>query len=232
MQKYSNIVSLGFFCSVSTELERIGMRNCSYPLDWVISDFSNVMDMIENHFRDFLKEEYLEEVKEKQLPNTIVVKNRKTDTIFFHDFRKSSTIKEQLSNVVLKYNRRINRFYKDITNQKTLFIRYIKDKVEVTYLCQNYERILKILRKYNAGNDIIFIYSEDNEGFCEKSITKFMVENDENDCVARQFLKKNKEIKRYIENCVTYKKSQRIKNYLFYYKKVIRKKLKKGRSME
>ena len=53
MKKYSNIISLGFFCSVATEIERIGMRSCSYPFDCVISDFKNVEDMIENHFQNF-----------------------------------------------------------------------------------------------------------------------------------------------------------------------------------
>lgn len=226
MKKYSNIISLGFFCSVATEIERIGMRSCSYPFDWVISDFKNVVDMIENHFQNFLKEEYLQEVEEKQLPSTIVVKNIQTHTTFFHDFKKGYTIKEQLPEVVLKYNRRIQRFYKDITQQRTLFIRYIKDKEEVAYIHQNYERVLKRLKKYNAGNDIIFISNKENDELQEASIKKFLVEKDENDSVARKIFKKNRAIRRYIENCMVYKKSERMKNYLFYYKKVIKKKRK------
>ena len=58
-----NIVSLGCFCSAAMELERIGLRNCSLPFDWVISGNLNLMlDLIENNFIGFAeKENYLEQ---------------------------------------------------------------------------------------------------------------------------------------------------------------------------
>lgn len=36
---YKHVISLGFFCSVALELERKGLRDASYPFDWLISDF-------------------------------------------------------------------------------------------------------------------------------------------------------------------------------------------------
>ena len=53
-------ISLGFFCSPSIWLKGLGLRNRSYPFDWVIS--SNMAlnnDLIENGFIDFLDEKLL-----------------------------------------------------------------------------------------------------------------------------------------------------------------------------
>ena len=59
-RKFSNIVSLGSFCSVAMELEKKGLRGASYPFDWLISDsFECVISEIENGFGDFLNLEFL-----------------------------------------------------------------------------------------------------------------------------------------------------------------------------
>lgn len=47
-------ISLGYFCSIAMELERLGLRSESSPFDWLISDFEGVIHAIENHFEDFL----------------------------------------------------------------------------------------------------------------------------------------------------------------------------------
>ena len=53
-KSYSHFISLGYFCSVAMELERTGLRASSSPFDWLISDFTGVTDVINNHFKDFL----------------------------------------------------------------------------------------------------------------------------------------------------------------------------------
>lgn len=40
MKKYENFISLGYFCSVALELQRLGLRSCSSPFDWCISEWS------------------------------------------------------------------------------------------------------------------------------------------------------------------------------------------------
>ena len=50
---FSHFISLGYFCSVALELERVGLRSASSPFDWLVSDFSGVIDLIENHFDSF-----------------------------------------------------------------------------------------------------------------------------------------------------------------------------------
>ena len=36
-------ISLGYFCSIAIDLEKLGLRTESSPFDWVISDFEGVM---------------------------------------------------------------------------------------------------------------------------------------------------------------------------------------------
>lgn len=61
---YKHVISLGFFCSVALELERKGLRDASYPFDWLISDFQGVIKVIENRFYDFLNIDFFSQNKE------------------------------------------------------------------------------------------------------------------------------------------------------------------------
>ncbi len=52
------IVSLGSSCHMASILSSAGWRTASYPFDWIFSDFSAVIDMLDNDFRDFLDTEF------------------------------------------------------------------------------------------------------------------------------------------------------------------------------
>ena len=41
--EFKNYISLGYFCEVAKDLERLGLRNQSSPFDWVISYFPKVI---------------------------------------------------------------------------------------------------------------------------------------------------------------------------------------------
>lgn len=55
---YNHFISLGSFCSLASELERFGLRDASYPFDWLISDFKDVIYLIDNEFDDLFNEKY------------------------------------------------------------------------------------------------------------------------------------------------------------------------------
>ena len=185
MKKYANAISLGFFCSVSSELKRIGIRKASYPFDWVISEFETVLNLIENNFIGFLDENQLIVDKdEKEFEKTYVVKNIKNNIKFFHDFANGNSISTQIDRVKEKYNRRIERFYQSI-NKPTLFIRYVKDRREISYIIDNFEKINKIIKYYNKDNDIIFVCNSDI--YNDKINGIYTVQRDKGDCVARKF---------------------------------------------
>ena len=227
--KYQNIISLGFFCGPAQEIKSIGLRNASYPFDWIISNFESVLLLLKNNFKDFLKEEFLIIDKtEKELKETYVIKNTKYDIKFFHDFKKGYSIYEQLPEIKEKYNRRIQRLYKTI-EKSTLFIRYIKDEEELFYIIHNLEDIKKFIKSFNLNNDIIFICNNDlNDKVSNQNI--YWVEKDNNYSVNRHFLKSLKSLKKFIKKNVYYNKMERVKNIILYKKEQLNKKIKNMRS--
>lgn len=212
INKYENVISLGFFCSTALELERIGLRQKSNPFDWVLSyNINNIIELINNNFKDLFNKDYFRQYKE----NSAYYMNDKYNIHFYHDFDKYRTLEEQLHYVEEKYKRRIERFYKDIKS-KTLFIRYIYNQKECKYIENNFEHIVSILRKYNQENDIIFIANQD----VKSNIIKiFNVEIDDGDTVARRFLEKNIELKNYLMSDI-YDIKKRKNNIKIYKKKI------------
>ena len=194
MKHFDNIISLGYFCSVALELERLGMRSTSSPFDWSISSFEGVIAAIGNRFDGFLDYDLL-------LQSTTDRKhyfNSRLGIWFYHDFDEYHSLKKQLGAVADKYRRRIDRFYEDIS-RPTLFIRYISDEVidqdgkseELAYIEHHYEEIVSLLRSFNEKNEIIFLA---NTGVESDSIHIYPVCPDENDTVARRPFEKNGEL--------------------------------------
>ena len=116
-------ISLGYFCSVALDLEKLGLRSESSPFDWLISDFEGVITLIENRFDGFLRYEDLAQER----VNRAFYRNTRYNISFYHDFDSLAPLADQLEQVQRKYNRRIDRFYKSI-QEPTLFIRYISDE--------------------------------------------------------------------------------------------------------
>lgn len=85
-----NYISLGYFCSVASELEKFGLRTESSPFDWVISDFEGVIENIKNHFSGYLDYELLAQ----NASNCTIYKNTKYNISFFHDFNNYEPLKE------------------------------------------------------------------------------------------------------------------------------------------
>lgn len=179
-----NYISLGYFCSVALELEKMGLRNESSPFDWVISDFSGVMSCIQNHFLDFLSYEHLAQNANKRA----YYQNTLYNIQFFHDFDKYKTLERQLPTIQEQYNRRIARFYHTIT-EPTLFIRYISDEEkingvskELLWIEENFDAILTTLKSFNSQNNILFIA---NDGVESSKLLIYNVPKDSDDVVSR-----------------------------------------------
>ena len=183
-------ISLGYCCSIATDLEKLGLRDQSSPFDWLISDLKGVIMAIREHFSDFLSYEYLSQ----DMNNHAIYKNTKYNVSFFHDFDQYRPLKKQLPDVQAKYYRRIERFY-DSIKEPVLFIRYISDEQkvggvseELLWIEAHYEEILALLKSFHADNDILFIA---NEGVTSQKIKIYNVSRDENDIVARSPICKN-----------------------------------------
>ncbi len=130
IKKFEHIISLGHFCGVAQELERLGLRDASYPFDWLITQRSAAEELIENRFEDFLTYDLL--YQDSQHPGIYRNKRYGFGVSFYHDFSAFIPLKEQLDAVTQKYNRRIHRFY-DAIREPTLFIRYINNEEDAAY---------------------------------------------------------------------------------------------------
>ena len=209
---YKHYISLGFFCSVALELERIGLRETSSPFDWLIADFEGVTRAIDSHFKNWLNYDNLLQNKDYHEQYKDVYYKCQ----FFHDFNKMEPLEKQLIGVQRKYKRRIDRFYKMI-EEPTLFLRYINDKKtddgrneELLYIEKNYAEIIESIKSFNSNNDIIFIA---NTGVTSNIITIYNVEKDKGDVVAREFLEKNEELKKKLCDCNYEKRQMNLKIY-------------------
>lgn len=205
-------ISLGYFCSIALELERLGLRTESSPFDWLISDCEGVFAAIENHFHNFLDYDSMSQSSR----NRSHYKDLTYNMHFFHDFTPYLPLAKQIQDVKAKYQRRIDRFYKSIT-EPTLFIRYISDEnkignisKELLWLEKNYDTVLKILKSFNSENDILFIA---NEGVTSSVFTIYNVAKDENDVVARKPIEKNSFLTHLFASIDTPEKQKNIDHY-------------------
>ncbi|GAJ62101.1 DUF1796 family putative cysteine peptidase [Streptococcus parauberis] len=198
--QFKHFISLGYFCSIAQDLEKLGLRDKSYPFDWCITDLEKNIELINNNFESILDMDLLSQ--DKEIPHHY--RNDKYDFYFFHDFNSEETLKDQLQNVKDKYKRRIKGFYKDI-EEPTLFIRYISPEkinsegkpLELIYIEENHSHILDTLKRFNPKNEIIYIT---NIGFQSEVIKVFNVSNDDGDIVSRSPLYKQNSLFNYFSN--------------------------------
>ena len=197
---YKHYISLGSFCSVALELERIGLRETSAPFDWLITDFEGVIRAIDSHFSEWL--EYKNLLQNEKFH--CQYKDTYYKCMFFHDFNKYDPLESQIDSVRAKYQRRIDRFY-DMIKEPTLFIRYLNDKKlengkleELLYIEEKYDYIIEVIKSFNPDNDILFIA---NEGAESDIINIHSVEKDKDDYVAREFLEKMPTLDRKLREC-------------------------------
>ena len=194
MKNYAHYISLGYFCEVAQDLEKLGLREFSSPFDWVISDFPAVIKAIENGFDGFLNYE--------NLSQNVACRGHYYESKYhfysFHDFSPYKSLKEQYQGVKEKYVRRINRFLKEIKSP-TLFVKYISSEnldssgksIELNWIEQNYQYIQDVLKKYNEGNDILFI---GDETVVSETIKIYHVLRDKNEKVSKLPIYNNKEL--------------------------------------
>lgn len=178
MEKYENVISLGFFCNVTEDLMKLGKRSFSSPFDWTITSFEGILKLIDNNFIDFLNSKYLYQDKN----NCGHYLNSLYNIEFYHDFDKKKSLNSQISNVEKKYQRRINRFYIEI-EKPTLFIRYIQNKDELLFITKNVDYVKRVLFR-NCFSNILYICNDDFKIDNFENI--YFVKKDKDDSVTRK----------------------------------------------
>ena len=57
--------SLGSLCHSSQILKRNNLKLCSYPFDWIFSNYDNIIHCIEDNFNIFLDKSYYQDIHDK-----------------------------------------------------------------------------------------------------------------------------------------------------------------------
>jgi hypothetical protein len=184
------VISLGHFCSTALELQRYGLRDGSYPLDWNISPIEPTVALVESGFQGFLQRELLQRDPERG----DVVHDTGSGIAVYNSFSAELPIDAQYDTVRARYARRITRYRRAVA-QPTLFVRYMVDGEEFSYLDEHMPAVLSALRKTNPANDLLLIGNADLPATCG-GLPVYTVEVDDGDVVARRFAGKNRELNR------------------------------------
>ncbi|WMJ90165.1 DUF1796 family putative cysteine peptidase [Anaerocolumna sp. MB42-C2] len=152
---YDYFISLGCYCGIAASMSALGLRSQSGPFDWCSSDFNGVIDCIKNEFVDMLDVTNLQIIRDK--PRHFL--DTKYNFYFMHELSVSETLEEKYSDILSKYKKRQITFL-EMIHKPTCFIRAIRNEIEIEYIKNNSDTIIKTLRKYNQRNNIIYIVTE------------------------------------------------------------------------
>ena len=62
MEQIKHTCSLGPFCHSSQILKQADLKICSYPFDWIFSNFENIMHCLKDDFNMFLDKSYYKSI--------------------------------------------------------------------------------------------------------------------------------------------------------------------------
>lgn len=122
--QYDLILGLGRACSCSQSLRAAKLQLLSFPFDWITWGFERELpyrtELLCNGFNDWLRKEDLEFVRNVNERARYV--DRRTKTLFFHDFDANGNFDEEFPKVAEKYNRRIARLYHLIESSRRILL--------------------------------------------------------------------------------------------------------------
>lgn len=129
--KYDFVCSIGCDCGCAWNLMQNGLRNASYPFDWIGTWYKGVVgvaELVDRNFDGFFKMENL--VKSPNTPrgphddlthDYYHDSGAAVDTA--HDFLSGVPLKDSYPEVRVKYKRRIDRFYRQLrSSRRTLLV--------------------------------------------------------------------------------------------------------------
>ena len=126
-KKYEIVYSIGRDCACSMYMKSAKLRICSGPFDWLTNaSFETRIDCIINDFKDFLNFADLAPLqKSPNLQNDDTCdyyQNVRNGFFYYHDFPVGVALEQSFPQVKEKYQRRINRFYKKISEKDNVLL--------------------------------------------------------------------------------------------------------------
>lgn len=152
MKKYSHIVSLGSMCSVALYLREKGFREGATIFDWFKSNLRANFLLIDNHFANLLNRKNLVQKYEN---HPEIVDNTLYGISISHIFDETSTFKSQIKRVEKIINKRIQRFYKYLSDGNTLCVYYCNNEEEWVWIKSHQKEIYEFAKKFSF--DLLFL---------------------------------------------------------------------------
>jgi len=167
LKSYDLIFSMGEACCCATILKRCGLRNYSYPFDWMFGGtFDSRMNLLYKEFENFLRIEDMQYCGSRQDPEPCdIYCNKKTDLVFNHDFKINTPLEKSFPIVKTKYDRRIKRLL-NVFSQKN-------KNVLIVYM-----ELPESQSNPKCDSEIIEITDKLNNKFCA-NVELFYVAHDE-----------------------------------------------------
>ncbi|WP_123040895.1 DUF1796 family putative cysteine peptidase [Cohnella candidum] len=123
---YKTVISLGSTCQTAYQLQRLGLRKFSGPLDWFVTEsMDGMVRLISHRFAGFMELPRLEVID--ATGECFVVRDKAYDVLSFHDFPLHHTIErwwDAYPAFKQTLNRRVSRFLQTVPQQgPILFVR-------------------------------------------------------------------------------------------------------------
>jgi hypothetical protein len=146
--------SLGGMCHMSEILKRNNLKVCSYPFDWIFSNYDNIIHCIEDNFNIFLDKSYYNKINEGSCEHTYYYPKGCGLTMFNH-YNPSDNIDHYNY-----YVRCVNRFKYLLKNQehKLFTVIFINNNLNCLHnIIYNTVEFNKKLSKYTSNYTLLVI---------------------------------------------------------------------------
>lgn len=113
MGEYKYFCSLGSLCHVARMMQRIHVKNVSYPFDWCFTDENIVIDCLNDNFNKFLDQKYYQDVVHKFHERTCGHSLYHED-LFFHKNPRNKDDYEYYKRCVDRFNQMLKSWEKKL----------------------------------------------------------------------------------------------------------------------
>lgn len=180
MKKYDFIFSIGRACACSQSLRLAGLQLLSLPWDWLalnpVSDGPDLpirLGIMESGFADWLREEDLEFVSDLADNGKDQYRNRRYHITYLHDFPHGVPLHESFPAVKEKYDRRVARFQRLMSESKSSVLAvYMDSPVAPTAdvaVCREAHKRLQALYPH-VKVDFLLVSLEEGRGFENRTV--------------------------------------------------------------
>ncbi len=166
-KKYDIVYSLGTDCACSMYMLRHHLRSKSGPFDWLThASFKTRMELILNEFQDFINLEDLRFLpKDEKMFNDEkcdYYENTRNSFYYYHDFPKDIPLSSSYTEVRAKYDRRIERFLNDITENDNVLLLWLAHNQKVdNQMAQDF--CAQLRQKYNSNLNFLIIEHDETK---------------------------------------------------------------------